>query len=269
MTHQLEQAILQEIVYFDLFSYPLTTLEIWGNLDRKVALSEIESALKESAVLARRVASKNGMWFLKGREDAVMERQKRYRASKRKLDLARQYAHRLTWVPFVQALYACNSLGFLHARPESDIDLFIVARRGRIWSARFFAVLLAKLLFRRPSAEQAKDGLCLSFFAASGAHLQTLTLPGGDVYYDHWLNNLLPLWKRPAISARDSDTQFGKLLETILRKIQWKMLPANLKALANKGTSVVVSDKFLKFHDHDRREYYRREWKARLAEVGA
>ena len=221
----LERAILEVIVYFDLFSYPLTTFEVLKNLNTDARSDEAWKALYGSVWLKARVEQKNGMWFLKGRDACVSERQTRYRVSKHKIDIARKFVRLARRIPWIQEIYACNSLGFLHARSESDIDLFIVAKRGRIWCARFFAVLLAKL-FGRPSASHTKDVLCLSFFAVEGAHMKKLTLAGDDIYFRNWLATLLPLYRRTEQSGMRRG--IGNLLEKILRALQMKIMPAQL-----------------------------------------
>ena len=273
MSAFLEQQILRTIIYFDIFDYPLTTLEIWRNLSARARYGEVVSALTESKWLKERAEFRSGMWALilplgGGVPPPSGERARRYRASKRKLDIARKFARAARYIPWVRAIYACNSLGFLHARPESDIDLFVAARRGRIWSTRFFTVLLAKLFFRRPRGEHAKDAICLSFFAAEGADMKRAALPGGDIYYEHWLKNLVPLWKCKQKKLSFAQRICAKLsFERPLRAIQLCLMPARLREMANKGTSVIFTDEFLKFHDHDRREYYRDEFKRRFAAV--
>ena len=286
MASPLENAILEVIVYFDLFSYPLTALEVWRNLGVCATYAQVDQTLWQSVWLKARLDFQRGMWSLKPslRDETSSlsdERNRRYRVSKHKIDRARRFARLARFIPWVRTIYACNSLGFLQAKPESDIDLFIVVNKGRIWSARFFSVLLAKLFFGRPTRAHATDGICLSFFAVQGAHLSKMALPGGDVYYEHWQKNLLPLTSLtrppPACAGRATLSRrergwgegIGRVVERVLRWIQLKILPTPLKALANKGTSVVLNDEFLKFHDHDRRDYFRKEFARRAAAIGA
>lgn len=281
MPSRIETAILETLVYYDLFSYPLTILEIWNKLQNQSAsYGEVYRVLHKSTWLKERMGCQNGVWFLKAslRDEGSSlsdERARRYRVSKQKINRARRFAHFARFIPWIHQIYACNSLGFLHASPESDIDLFVVTQRRRIWSTRFFSVILAKLFFGRPSQVHKKDGICLSFFAASGANLQKLALSGGDIYYEYWLKNLLPLTPHPIRSRSDRPLPKGEgrvrvvedVLEKLLRWVQLKMLPAHLKKMAGQGTSVVINDEILKFHDHDRRDYYRKEFAKRLAAV--
>ncbi|OGL65275.1 hypothetical protein A3B21_04500 [Candidatus Uhrbacteria bacterium RIFCSPLOWO2_01_FULL_47_24] len=295
---RLQRAILEAITYFDVFSYPLTTLQVWQNLRTRTTYASVYEALKKSALLKKKLQCVNGMWHLRGGDQCIKERELRYRGSKSKVEKAVRFARLLQWFPGIEAVYVCNSLGFLHAKSESDIDLFIVTRNGRIWSTRFFAVLLAELTGFRPKSDHAKDGLCLSFFAASGAPMETLALPN-DVYYLYWMSKLRPVFARAEAQARfwrsnswvhkelpqaeeiyppkcvmvlkeqrgSGGWKIGDVIERILRNVQMRIMPPYLKDAANKNTSVVVSDKFLKFHDHDKREQYRKEYEARLATV--
>ncbi len=45
--------------------------------------------------------------------------------------------------------------------------------------------------------------------------------------------------------------------EKFYRWLQLKIMPKHLKEMANKNTSVIISDQILKFHDKDKREFYR------------
>ncbi|MBI4135229.1 hypothetical protein HY477_00640 [Candidatus Uhrbacteria bacterium] len=263
----LARAILETVVYFDLFSYPLTTFEIWRNLrlKQKIAYFAVLRELADNHELASRLDFKNGVWFLKATvENIAYERNQRYLFSKYKIDQARSFAKSIGWIPGLRAIYACNTLGFMGAKESSDIDFFIVVMRGRIWTVRFFAVLLAKLFFKRPQGKDNKDTICLSFFATHDARLSSVALPPEDVYYEYWLRNLLPILLRLKVQKRG---KLGDLLERILKSVQLRILPASLKALANQEAGVVISDEFLKFHANDRRAHFRQEFSRRFAQV--
>ena len=71
----------------------------------------------------------------------------------------------------------------------------------------------------------------------------------------------LPLVGRVLSGAlKNLQTHMISAMEHSARILQLRWLPAYLKDVANKGTSVVVNDEFLKFHDRDRREYFREEF---------
>lgn len=266
MPTHLETAILQTVVYFDLFSYPLTTFEIWRNLQLKTRYAEVLNDLETNPELKSRLEFKQGRWLLKGAiESRIRIRNQRYRISKHKVDSADKFIRAVRWLPGLREIYLCNTLGFLGARLNSDIDFFIVTSRGRIWTVRFFTVLLAKMFFKRPSETGAKNAICLSFFTVTGANLRSLSLPGQDIYYEYWLRNLLLRYAKK--SGGNSKSRLGNFAEKILRRLQLRIMPKHFKVLAAKGTGVVLTDEFLKFHDNDRREYFRKEFNRRFAQV--
>lgn len=297
----LESKILEALAYFDLFSYPLTRLEIWQNIQMRADYHEVDEALQESEWLRKRIVSHNGLWHLKkATGDPILEREKRYRVSVLKFKKALRFARLLRFVPWIEAVYACNSLGFFHAKSESDIDLFIITRPGRIWVSRFFAVLIAECTGFRPKDNHPKDGLCLSFFAVAGAPIESVALGKDDLYFFYWMTKLAPLFVRgqaherfwgenqwvqnrfpqmeiirpPMTVVTDVHSRTALIfkrsanwLESVLRALQLRLMPAYLKDAAGQGTGVIMNNEFLKFHDHDRREQFRKQYEQKLAAV--
>ena len=61
----------------------------------------------------------------------------------------------------------------------------------------------------------------------------------------------------------------GDLKENFLRFIQLRKMSKNLKSRQFEGgTAVVINDKMLKFHEEDRREYYKNKWLEKIKELG-
>lgn len=61
------------------------------------------------------------------------------------------FRHRLTLrllelFPQIQMMALCNSRAMGEASENSDIDLFIIAKKSNLWTARFFATLLTSML---------------------------------------------------------------------------------------------------------------------------
>jgi len=198
---QFESAVLETVVFFDLFDYPLTSFEIWQNLPRiKISFEQFAATLPENQSLDKQ----NGFYFLKGREKIVAERQKNYREALQKIKIARRFIKYLRLIPFVKGVALCNSLGYLNARKTDDIDLFVLVEPRKLWLTRGLAVLLAELLATRPSSGKTRNAICLSFFATETADLSSLRLQPQDLsscqsgredpYFNWWLTRLLPLY---------------------------------------------------------------------------
>ena len=56
-------------------------------------------------------------------------------------------------------------------------------------------------------------------------------------------------------------------LEMVLKKIQLLIMPTALKAGANKNTSIVLNNNFLKFHDHDKRNFIKNQLRTRVEQI--
>jgi hypothetical protein len=299
----LEHAILKTVAYFDLFRYPLTSWEIWKWLFGVTAsFAEVRDCLESSPLLAEKLGRQSGFVFLYGRAEIFHDRQERYRLALQKLDRAKRFTRTLIRIPFVRAVFACNSLGIANARAESDIDFFIIVRKGHVWAVRLLAAGWAKLRKLRPVPGNRADKFCLSFFLADDSlDISALRLPV-DPYLTMWVATLVPvfdpknlnaaLWqanpwvqqalpnaapRERALQRHVSVSRVGYVLAPFLRshaiehfaeRLQRRALAPNLRELANRDTRVVLNDRMLKFHDNDRRQEYAMAFAARLGELG-
>ncbi len=300
---QLEKPILSVITYFDLFDYPLTSTEIWKYLwqpEKIPSLFEVIDIL-EQLEKDGRVASDNGFYFLRGREALIKTRNLRHVIAYRKWRRALRVVRVLRWFPFIRMIGVANTLAYDNADEGSDIDLFIVTAKGRVWTARFFVVLFLQLFGLRPTAKTRRDKICACFFVDEAyLDISHLALPGeSDVYLHYWIATLWPLynphgvyekffeanaWVRknvPNIHAiipnmfRRVDafptlqkiTEWKSKLfsESFYRHLQERRFPDVIRTRLNRDTTVIANDHILKFHTHDRREEYRKKFIERIA----
>ncbi len=295
--NKLEKSILATIAYFDVFDYPMTVAEIWKWLYKEetpgdlLTLGEIWKTLDNNQLIKSLVGTKRGFYFLKNREELVETRQARYVLAEKKMKRAKRVAGFLKFIPGIKMIAVCNSLAWTNAREKSDIDFFIVTSRSKIWTARFWAAGFSQLLGLRPSKNNTRDKICLSFFVDEEAlNLETLALGRPDIYLIYWIAQLWPLYDRggvyqkfwqaniwiknflPNVFSRKAEiraeeiqssgkTGFG---ERFFRWLQMKLLPKDLKEAANRDSRVVVTDRILKFHANDRREEYKRMWEEKI-----
>lgn len=294
------QAILNTVIYFDLFDYPLTAIEVWRflyapGLDKKTfeeVFFELETMIKEN-----KLETKNGFYFLSGRGAILDIRAERYAFSFSKYRKARRFSKILSFVPGVRMISVCNTLAWRHSRVSSDIDFFIVAASGRLWSVRFFGVLLATIFGVRPNKnKEAIDALCLSFFASEDALDLKRLMIEDDIYFPYWVISIVPLFVSEGIldKFKKNNVWIYTLLpntffhfptrspaqikipsglipdftEIFFKKIQMRMFPVDILQKAGLDfKEVVVSDSYLKFHTDDRRAFIRDEWRKKIAQL--
>ncbi|MFH1523004.1 MAG: NUDIX domain-containing protein [Patescibacteria group bacterium] len=310
----IEKAIVETIAFFDLFDYPMTAWEIWKYCGVRCEFLEVVKTLEKKSHLVASEATKwldseDGFCFLKRRNGIIKIRKDRYNYTNKKFKRAIWVTRIFKFIPWIKMIAIGNIIGAHNLKKESDIDLFIITEKRRIWITRLFCVLVTKLLGLRPKEGCEKNKICLSFFVSEeGMDLEKLMLGnntpptpslGGaisiDIYFiywlaglapifetddmyrkfmkaNNWLSKYLPNWQPGEINYRrdagkslsrfyhDSVDLFIGGLEDSVRKVQLKVMPAELKNIMNKDTRVVVSNKVLKLHAKDRRGEYRKKY---------
>jgi len=291
-----ERKIIETIIFFDMFDFPLTVLEIWEFLSVECTLSEVLSALDQIDELE----SEGGFFYLAGRSELVQVRLNRYNHSQRKFKRALKVARFFAFIPFIELIAIGNQIGAGNSRNKSDIDFFIVTKPNRIWLTRFIATSAMKLLNLRPKPNKKQDTICLSFYVTtSSLDLSCSRLDDEDIYFRYWLATLQPIFDRgdeytrliqanawlqeelPNWSAKtmnwphklDSfnykgyNIVMGALfgwLEGISRMFEKAIMPDELKENMNKNTNCLINDNMLKLYTTDRREEIRKNYKLQI-----
>ncbi|MFH1173136.1 MAG: hypothetical protein V1692_01235 [bacterium] len=298
-----QKSILATVAYFDIFDYPLTLAELWQwhygfGSGGEASLAEIESVLADLPGLA----SFNGFYFLSGRQAIVSTRLARYNIAEDKFVWARRAVWLLSKLPFIRLVTICNTLSYSNARAESDIDLFVITAKNRIWTARLFSIFIFQFLGWRPSPGRQQNKICLSFFTAEdNLDLRVATRGDNDIYFHFWLATLLPLYDaggyydsllkanswlkgylpnvlgvelsqrrkiKPCFSLAKKLLEYQPIfLEKIYAYLQFTFMGQKLKKMINQDTRVMVTNRILKFHPVDRREEYEQLWRRKIANL--
>lgn len=194
----LEKSILKTLAFFDIFNYPLTLTELWKWLyspGRSFTLSELKDTLENSRILQDKIVLQEGFYSLKGREHIYLRRKQNNNLAERKFRRALLLSKVYRFIPFVRMIAVCNSLAYSNAGENSDIDLFIITRRGTIWLARFFTIILVSFLRLRPQVDNKRDAFCLSFFISEdNLDISSSMMSRDDIYYPYWVSQLLPIY---------------------------------------------------------------------------
>ncbi len=301
-----QSAKIKTLVWFDVFDWPLTALEI-----KKYTPNKNLSKPPENTSDA--IENLNGFYFLKGRKEIVKKRILRQKIAIQKIKIAKFAAEILSFVPFVRMVAVCNDLAYFNAPEDSDIDFFVVVKSGRMWTARFLATFIIFVLGLWRHRKKIKDRICLSFFIADdNLNLKEIAYEN-DIYLKFWILQILPLFDRndtPRQSKHGTGQAYqkflkenfwvmdefpnffpnfpvqkikikqkliqivfekilngwlGNFLEKILKNFQLKIM--GKKKPFQKEKDVIISDKILKFHENDRRKYFRNIFNQRLTEI--
>src|SRR3989304_3008070 len=139
---KIEKAIIKTLAFFDLVGRPLTLEDIWRFLYRvRVGKLQVLMGLRD-LVKKGMVIKREGYYYLKNRRRIIPAYQKRKEISKGRWKKVKWMAKIFQLAPFVKNISVINSLSFGTSREDSDIDILLVAKKGRLWTARAFMILL-------------------------------------------------------------------------------------------------------------------------------
>ncbi|MBI4092383.1 MAG: hypothetical protein HY420_00475 [Candidatus Kerfeldbacteria bacterium] len=314
---ELERSILATLAYFDVFDYPLRVEEVWqwlyavGHDEAEVVKTaqpvDVHRGLND--LVKRGVVDRAGSFvMLPGRSAIVATRMARKAACQRKWRRARFVSSLLRFVPFVRFVGVVNTLAIDNAKPESDIDFFIIVKSGRIWMTRAAVTLLVHTLGIRRHGNRVTNRVCLSLYMSDGnLSMERYSLEQSDPYLTFWSTQVVPLFDRggtweqfrraniwvmekipngfavtPAPFRGDLvmaklwrgawewllGGRLGNALERVARFLQLKFMERKRQSRRLRPTTdVVVNDEIMKFHEQDRRQYYRDAFRQRLVRV--
>jgi hypothetical protein len=180
-----ESAILETVLYSDLFDYPLTYDELAHYLIRvETDVETVHAYLASPRYLNGHLQQMDGYVLARRRESIVDRRCARRRSSARLWIRARRFARALGALPFVRMVGVTGALAMDNSAPGDDIDVMIVAAPGRVWTARLFAVglvVVGRLL---------GDTLCPNYLISEDA----LSLEIRDLFAAHEFAQMVPLF---------------------------------------------------------------------------
>ena len=188
----LRRAILVTLIYADLFDHALTRDEIHRYLiGQAVSAEAVVAILDNDAELQFHIARTEDRFHLNGRPHLANIRRERVAASADLWPVAKRYSARIAHLPFVRLVGVTGALAMNNARPDDDIDLFILAQPGRLWLCRLLVLVIVKLAIRRGHV------LCPNFFLST----DHLALSERNLFTAHEVVQMVPLERNPWYGA--------------------------------------------------------------------
>ncbi len=296
-----ENAILKTLIYADIFDYPLKAWEIhkWtiglpaGRAGKKLNLKQVEKGLI-SLVKKRKVNTKSGYYFLKGKDSLVLKRKQRGVISKVYLTQANTILNVFKLIAWIKLVGISGSLAMENATKSDDIDFFIVTSRNRLWISRIILLALCQLFGKRrkrlDTVRNSSGKFCINILLGEDnlaqdnkniylAHevLQMKVLYDKDNTYqkfleeNEWVFKYLPNWKVSNKYYVSSIKYYGKKqntnfkipnilinwLEKLVKKLQ-------LNYMGKPKGMEKVTDNALYFHPEDKGEKILKEYNFKL-----
>ena len=182
---EIESAILETVLYSDLFDYPLAHAEIAHYLiGVRADAGTVRASLALPRYLNGHLNQREGLVFVHERESIVECRRARRVSSAWLWVRARRFVRVMAALPFVRMVGITGALAMDNSAPGDDVDVMIVAARRRAWTARLFAVALVYVgkLFGHT--------LCPNYIITEDA----LELETRDLFVAHEFAQMAPLY---------------------------------------------------------------------------
>jgi predicted nucleotidyltransferase len=180
----IKKNILATLAYFDLFNYPLTMDEVFLYLPAKCDTEDFEYALK-CLVIDRLVYHFDKFYTLKNDYFLISRRVKGNAKAAELISIAKKVSDLLIRFPYVRGIAISGSLSKNFADENSDIDLFIITAKNKLWIARTIMHGFKKLTF----LVNRQDYFCMNYYIDE----QELQIREKNIYTAIEVATLMPL----------------------------------------------------------------------------
>ncbi|HKR04400.1 MAG TPA: nucleotidyltransferase domain-containing protein [Bacteroidia bacterium] len=179
-----EYGILNTLLYFDIFKYPLTKEEIEKYCHSKTYSSnEINEGL-DVLVSKKFIKYSSGFYFVNDDYSIVERRINGNLLAEKFNSIAKKYSRIISKFPFVRAVFISGSLSKGYMDKESDIDYFIITAPGRLWLSRTLLVLFKKIFLLN-----SHKYFCVNYFIDEN----NLEIPDKNIFTAMELVTLVPM----------------------------------------------------------------------------
>lgn len=206
--HSDNEELLLVLRYFDFFKYPLDKIQLYTFLSTRIEKIQTLDQTLDFLVAEQKIEEKCGYYALKDIDSLLSNRlkgEKRFRALSGRIE---KTSKRLSRFPFIEFVGLSGSLSKGYAPEKSDIDLFIITSKNRLWICRTILHVFKKISFIKGS----QHWYCMNYFVDETAleieeqnyftaiELATLKPLADKLNFHqkliennaHWMNKVLP-----------------------------------------------------------------------------
>jgi hypothetical protein len=298
----LDTALLTPLAFFSVIGRRISLDELLlFSYKRSCTLSEIQSWLKEHNIPIRK-----GFIYCDHLDsniknllnpDSLLHQEK--------ITIAKSVAGQISKIPFVRMVAIINSIPLSTATQKSDIDLFILTEKKRLWIVRSLVPTWLRLKKMLKTKDCRADKACLGMYASteltSFEHLQLA--PENDIYFTYWTALVMPILDNgsyyrkwllqqkwlfevlPNIKSNNTYNNspriltrivrgflefiinpFGNIFEKFCFRINLRKIYKYPENYQNEdSTSVIITGSMLKLHPYDKRPEIQKKFEKTLA----
>jgi predicted nucleotidyltransferase len=181
---EIKENILATLAYFDMFNYPLTQAEAYLFSSNKYKYELFDNALK-CLVNNGTIHQFDKFYTLSDDQYVVVRRLEGNKKAAELIKIAERVGSLLIKFPYVRGIAISGSLSKNFADEESDVDLFIITEKNRLWIARTIMHCFKKLTF----LVNKQHFFCMNYYI----DMQQLEIPEKNIYTAIEIGTLIPL----------------------------------------------------------------------------
>ncbi|MDR3696838.1 nucleotidyltransferase domain-containing protein [Mucilaginibacter sp.] len=220
---EVKENILATLAYFDMFNYPLTRAEVYVFLKKKHPYDEFEHALR-CLTANSAIHQFDRFYTLKKDHYPIIRRNDGNKKAAELIKVAEKVGNILIRFPYVRGIAISGSLSKNFADEFSDIDLFIITAKNRLWVARTIMHCFKKLTYLMNKEHY----FCMNYYVDeqqleiaekniyTAIEIGTLIPLQGDLVFEQfymenaWTRNFLPNKNMRVATAKPVKTAFFK-----------------------------------------------------------
>lgn len=180
----LRKDILATVAYFDIFNYPITQTEIYFFLKNNYPHDCFLQELRELVNIGY-LFKLEDFYSLQYNFSLVERRKNGNIKAKKLMQIAECSAKIVSRFPYVRGIAVSGSLSKNFADEQSDIDLFIITSKNRLWIARTLLHIFKKFTF----LTKKQHFFCMNYFVDEAV----LEIKEKNIYTAIEIATLLPL----------------------------------------------------------------------------
>lgn len=236
-----ETAVVQCLLYFEAFTYPLTKEEIFNFCSIKIN-NESDLDITLSSLLKRNLIKEKGLFYHVHDTDNIVDRRiKGNKMAKQIMPKAMRYGKLIAQFPFVETVCISGSLSKNYFDEKGDVDFFIITKPQRLWLCRSLLVGFKKVFLLN-----SRKYFCVNYFVGS----DNLSIPDCNIFTATEIASLIPVYN---FSGYNSFIEQNKWVykhlpnfdlnkkkstsaknESIIKKVSERLLSTGIGAFADK-----------------------------------
>ena len=225
--------IFEPLIYFSIFSFPLTIEEIYKFNQATKTKKEIKETL--NILVSKSIIYKTGNFFqLEENLNQINNRLIGENNFEKKRKRIKNIARLIASFPYVESISLSGSLSKGIWEKDTDIDFFIITQKNKLWLCRTLLILFKKIFLFN-----SKKNFCINYLISD----ENLLIPDKNIFTATEISTLQNLYGKNVFNLfMEENNWYKNYLPNISQKDSWNVLP--FTCIFSKKTPKLLTDNF-------------------------